>query len=943
MANLEPKHQQELSDSVIDPQIIDLNFKSLSGEPGEDGLSEAADYLMPSDDLTRSEHGKSPYTSVGSGWSCGYGHDLENGGLFKGQGCFKADKPIDRKKKDEATGEWVVDEKKAKYLNQPGRPAQYFALRLSFAGGLEIAQRYGLAEAYGEHRGTNHPDDEDKDFWAWTINQKTIPLLITEGAKKSGCLLSAGYSAIGLPGIWMGCESGANTLKPGIALAAAGREVIIVFDMDDKPKTQKTVNSAAAKLANACKAAGAIRVTGVEWSHVDGKGVDDLIVKEGADAFAKVLAQRKEVKEIPRSRSTTEDNPCPVCGESDGECFVPENGKSVTCAHKADGEEVDGWKYKKQSSDSRSVFHPIKPAEAEKAKKKNAADVLIELATASATYFHTADKAAYADIQIDGNRHTYAVRSRAFKLWLSGEYFSKSKSGINSQYMNDTLSTLEAIAIFQGETHEVYLRTAEHQGKIYLDLGTSDWKAVEIDAVGWRVVLSPPVRFWRPESLLPLPYPVEDGSLDDLKELLNVSGASWTLIITFLLFCFCPDKTYPVLVISAHRGSGKTAAAEILKGLIDPGKAPLIKLQGDTQKLAIAATRRWMMVYDNVSYISSDQSDDLCRVATGFGFSTRTLHTTDEETTFEFTRPQIITAIDALVTRDDLADRVLMVQLPEITEDQRLPQAALTEKVEAARPGILGALLTALSQTLAQLPHTNPDKLPRMADYALFAIAAEKAVGLKTGEFRETFDQARNESRQVVIEASPIGEAIMKLMESKLVWKGTSSQLLLDLTGVTDEGTYKSKYWPKAANVFKRQLTRLTPDLKALGIEVREGTRSNNKEARSIVLEKVIKTSSTSSTSSTNAPKPLQGKHPLVDDNEKSNQPPIVHQLQVSSTKDQVSSTSSTNQPLVEPLSRESSGSLVDDVDDVDDKNSLSPQKGKEKEKINSDEVLEEI
>jgi energy-coupling factor transporter ATP-binding protein EcfA2 len=470
-----------------------------------------------------------------------------------------------------------------------------------------------------------------------------------------------------------------------------------------------------------------------------------------------------------------------------------------------------------------------------------------------ATYFHTADKVAYADISIEGSRHTYAVRSKAFKLWLMGEHYRANKSGISSQSFQDTLPTLEAIAIFDGETREVHLRTAEHQGKLYLDLGTPDWKAAEIDSSGWRVISEPPVRFWRPDSLLPLPYPVEGGSLDELKDLLNVDGSSWILIVTFLLFCFCPDKTYPVLVLAAHRGSGKTAAAEILKGLIDPGKAGLIKLQGDTHKLAVAATRRHLMVYDNVGHITPDQSDDLCRVATGFGYSTRTLHTTDEETTFEFTRPQIITAIDALVTRDDLADRVLMAQLPEIPEDKRLPQGKLNEKVEAARPRILGALLTVLSQTLAQLPHTNPERLPRMADYALFAIASEKALGLKDGEFMKTFNESREQSRQVVIESSPVGEAIIRLMEKTPVrWRGTASELLNELEKHTDDATYRSRYFPKAANHLKQKLNRLAPDLKALGIQVSETVYNGSKK---LVLEKVIKVS-TPSTPKSPEPQP---------------------------------------------------------------------------------------
>jgi hypothetical protein len=200
-------------------------------------------------------------------------------------------------------------------------------------------------------------------------------------------------------------------------------------------------------------------------------------------------------------------------------------------------------------------------------------------------------------------------------------------------------------------------------------------------------------------------------------------------------------------------------------------------------------------------------------------------------------------AIDALVTRDDLADRVLMAQLQEIPAEKRLPQGELNAKVEAARPRILGALLTALIQTLAQ-PRPNPATLPRMADYALFAIASEKALGLKDGEFMETFNESREQSRQIVIESSPVGEAIVRLMEkTPLVWKGTASELLNELEKHTDEATYRSRYFPKASNSLSRQLTRLAPDLKALGIEVgyfREGQDRN----RLICLEKVVKISS---------------------------------------------------------------------------------------------------
>jgi hypothetical protein len=557
-----------------------------------------------------------------------------------------------------------------------------------------------------------------------------------------------------------------------------------------------------------------------------------------------------------------------------------------------------------------------------KEERKTCGDTLLEIGK-TATYFHTADKIPYADIWIEGNRHTYAVRSKAFRLWLSGEYLNRTEKGIGSQTLQDTLSTLEAIAIFRGETREVHLRTAEHQGKIYLDLGTPDWKAIEVDPSGWRIVNEPPVRFWRPDSLLPLPYPVEGGSLDELRELLNVDDSSWIGIVTFLMFCYRPNQVYPVLVLSAIRGSGKTTAAEIIKGLIDPGKAPLIALPSNTRDLAVAAQRRWLMVYDNVSHISNDESDNLCKLATGFGFSIRKLHTDDEETTIECTRPQIITAIDALVAREDLGDRVLLATLGEITPDRRLSHSELQQKIDDSKPRIFGALLTAMSQTLARLPHVQLPESPRMKDYALFSVAAEQALKLEDGAFLAAFEESRESIRQGIIEASPIGGAILSLMRDRLVWKGTASELLVELENHTDVATYRSRYFPKAANHLAGKLNRLKPELQALGIEVKDGVRSSNREPRPIILEKVIKVSSTSSTNGDKSLEAFQGGGLLVDDKKTS----IV---QSSSTNPEsgryLSSTyqsSSTHRPLTEPIREQGYEPLLSSVDDVDDGNTL--------------------
>ena len=852
--SIDDLHAQEFTASAIAEDIADLNFRSWNPS-SENDLDEVFDLL-----IVEPEH-RNNGTLAGKSQN-DLANTLRTGGwIFDGYKGISVKPNTPRKNKD---GEDIKYESPRGMGNQ-----QLFIPRISVRVASEIAQKLGMVRNLNPILA---PAAEDPEFWVWFLSTSLF-LIITEGAKKAAALVSAGYPAIALNGVW---GWGANIkdvygevekddrgkslkiLHPDLEQFLDDREIVLAFDLDDKTSTAKYVEAAKKRFRQEIEGI-ADGVTQLKW--LGHKGIDDFIAAKGVKALDKAYGKKKDV---------------PL---------------------------------------------PQPPKE----ERKTGGDRLLEIAK-TVTYFHTSDKVAYADVTIEGNRHTYAVRSKAFRLWLSGEYLDSTEKGIGSQTLQDTLSTLEAIAIFRGETREVHLRTAEHQGKIYLDLGTDGWKAIEVDSCGWRVILEPPVRFWRPDSLLPLPIPVTGGNLDELKELLNVDGSSWTLIVTFLLFCFCPDKTYPVLVLSAHRGSGKTAAAEIIKGLIDPGKAALIKLQNDTHKLAVAATRRHLMVYDNVSHISPDQSDDLCRIATGFGFSTRTLHTTDEETTFELTRPQIITAIDALVTRDDLADRVLMAQLPEIPAEKRLPQGELNAKVEAARPRILGALLTALSQTLAQ-PRPNPAALPRMADYALFAIASEKALGLKEGEFMATFNESREQSRQIVIESSPVGEAIVRLMEkTPLVWKGTASELLNELEKHTDEATYRSRYFPKASNSLSRQLTRLAPDLKALGIEVgyfREGQDRN----RLICLEKVVKISSLSSIPSIDNTKASQDNGLKADD--MADDTRTISNV-TDDIADGITNTDDTRtippSCIVHPESSPGQGvqPIADGMDDKDDKKSLS-------------------
>ena len=162
----------------------------------------------------------------------------------------------------------------------------------------------------------------------------------------------------------------------------------------------------------------------------------------------------------------------------------------------------------------------------------------------------------------------------------------------------------------------------------------------------------------------------------------------------------------------------------------------------EERDLFIAANNGHVLAFDNLSALPPWLSDTLCRLASGGGFAVRQLYTDQDEVLFDAARPVILNGIEDVITRPDLADRALFLTLPSISEAQRRPEKELWREFELARPRLLGALLDAASHGLRALPHVRLDRLPRMADFALWAAACETALW-PSGTFARAYDANR--------------------------------------------------------------------------------------------------------------------------------------------------------------------------------------------------------
>ncbi|MBC1238632.1 MULTISPECIES: DUF3854 domain-containing protein [Nostoc] len=205
---LAPHHWQEwVIGSAVDPTIVALNVRSLQG----DEIYEYLMYALPQS--ARRNDGRLcdgylfryVHLTDGSWWSSGL--DPHNNWQPMEWGRAKPDCPRLEPIRNYQFAIRSLDNcelsspKPIKYESPPKTPNRVTYFRVPLHIWQKVSIRYDVPM----------PDDivitqegEALGFWAWVMENPQIPVFLTEGEKKAGCMLSLGYVAIALPGIWNG-------------------------------------------------------------------------------------------------------------------------------------------------------------------------------------------------------------------------------------------------------------------------------------------------------------------------------------------------------------------------------------------------------------------------------------------------------------------------------------------------------------------------------------------------------------------------------------------------------------------------------------------------------------------------------------------------------------------------------------------------------------------
>jgi energy-coupling factor transporter ATP-binding protein EcfA2 len=469
----------------------------------------------------------------------------------------------------------------------------------------------------------------------------------------------------------------------------------------------------------------------------------------------------------------------------------------------------------------------VQPDKTDSPKNKESQTLkFLDMLSDPSNLFHTPEFEPVARINFPDHQETRLIRSKEFNLLLSHNIYKETGKYPSPKVLNNCKREFEGVALFESQQQELHVRLASVGKELYLDLGNSKWEQVKNTKDGWHIIPAEesPARFERTPGMKSLPKPIKGGSLKTLRDFLyNVSERDFILSVAWLVTALNPNIPTPILNIFGEQGSGKSTITAMLRDLIDPSTVPHRALPRNERELAISASKAQLLCFDNLSSLSVPMSDAFCRLVTGAGVIVRALFKDSTEKRFNNKRSIITNGISNIISRNDFADRSLIINLSPIPDEKRTPEKEIWEAWERERAGILGGLCDAVSTALGNLDNVELPPLVR------WVVAAELALPWKKGAFLEAYKENCTSLVDMALEADPVGATVLEFIENRKEWSGTATDLLKSLNKIAYPELQRLKAWPKRSNVLSNNLMRVQTFLRKKGIEIERkhsGTRS---------------------------------------------------------------------------------------------------------------------
>lgn len=455
-------------------------------------------------------------------------------------------------------------------------------------------------------------------------------------------------------------------------------------------------------------------------------------------------------------------------------------------------------------------------------RKGDATKAILEDVVGSLKLFRDGDGTAYART---GPRRVHRIDSLEFEDWLRRIAYA---SGVTPSQEQIGLVVSMARAHAYENVEDVHLRVAKVGGEVFIDLCDASDRIAVLSAGGARIIEGDeecPIVFRRSRQL---PIRVADGTLEDIRAMVNMDDDQFTIFMACAVKMFFPDTPSPIVNLTGEYGSAKTSTTRVLRTLIDPVTAMVAKPPKNDDDLLIRSWHNYALTLENVSDLTP-LSDTLCGICTGTGFEVRQLFTNGDLFSIWVRRPVIVNGIDPSKYAADLISRMVEIEL--VKPERRMLESEFEAALSESAPRMFGAVAALVVEVLKVLPEIDPHEFAdniRLAEFGAVGEAVARVMGKEPGWFVDKMIEAQDDAQSEAADDSMTMQTVEAMQEAVArhgKFFDTPQVLLDELRKVAEARDWSILRLPQTAATLGRELNQLKPALRKRGWQIEKKDR----------------------------------------------------------------------------------------------------------------------
>lgn len=392
--------------------------------------------------------------------------------------------------------------------------------------------------------------------------------------------------------------------------------------------------------------------------------------------------------------------------------------------------------------------------------------------------FHWSDEDGGFLTLKEGPKSAYIVSggTPSLRNYLISKYLEIYNEDVPSRSMvSDAIAAVEALCdMSDSRVRKLSIRAARSAtGRVWIDLGRLDGLCVSIssEGLGMSHDTDSDVFFKRTDQVKELPIPavvqysdIKDVLYSKLRGGFNISDTEFPMVCAWMVTQIVPDFSAPVAMFLGKSGSGKTTATSILSTILENVTDNGALMPEGKDNLAVTISQEKISIWNNVSKITNQISDDICQYIDGASYRKRKLHSNNDVVSMTLEPSILLNGISFEEDlRADLKTRSVVFNLKTLEAATGSIDDVITD-IKKDHAEILGAIyaLTALvlkNFSAVQLPPGGS----RMAEYLKVILILDKVWDL--GE--ETLNQYTKSSSEMSYDS--LSSAVFKRLHADVV------------------------------------------------------------------------------------------------------------------------------------------------------------------------------